>query len=341
MKGTRGSLDIVGYGALALGLMTLAGCGNGPIDDPARRDAPTTTLGGTTGYVPSSTSTSLGTSSTGDEIGSSGCPVCEATDTGCVVPQEPIECEACPSPPPECEGGSTGGTDGCDGDSSSSEGGSTSTGEPPSGSSGPWTSTSTGEPPSGSSGPWTSTTGYVSLPQDQPRSLQAPIHTQASKKTADCPGTTTLPANCTPVNGTSDDDARWLWCHREAGGGLGGFIVCTCADALVGNGVNQAIIDQIENNCQNESTPQAVLECVGELCDAAVGGTKEENEGVCRHHAACVDDVLDEMGISHSFDESPTHLWNEAPVDTDGDGVNDGTLIIDSYNDVYILCDDT
>ncbi len=326
--------DIIQRGALALGLFIHVGCGDGTEDLEVPRDAPTTSYGSTSYGTTSYGSTSYGSTSTGTTwygsttSGSSSSGECPASGG---------ECPDCPSPPPEDDSGTGGDSTSTGGDSTSTGGDSTSTGEPHSGSTGYHASSTGYTPPSGSTG-YYSSTGYVPIEQGDPYALAARPHTQASGGTANCPGTTQLPANCSAVNGTSNNSARWLWCHRNAGGWPDGWLVCACADFTVSNNVNQAIIDQIESNCQGKPTPQEVLECVGELCDAAVGGTEAENEGVCRHHAACVDDVLDEMGLPHSFDESPTHLWNEAPVDTDGDGVNDATLIMDSYNGIYILC---
>ncbi len=176
-------------------------------------------------------------------------------------------------------------------------------------------------------------------PGGAPNGLTQAPDTQATVANVNnCPGNTTLPANCLPAGGTSQESAEWLWCHRNAGGGFTSWAVCACADVLVPNNVTQDQIDQIESICEMEVGDVGKLLCAARNCDIAVGGEINENQGVCRHHAACLDDVLDQMGIDSSFDDSPNHLWNEAGIDTNGDGDDDGYLVMDSYNGIYIIC---
>ncbi|MFO0633578.1 MAG: hypothetical protein U0168_12070 [Nannocystaceae bacterium] len=146
-----------------------------------------------------------------------------------------------------------------------------------------------------------------------------------------------LPAGCYPIHDTGLVPMRWLECHRQA------WLTnptCYVLDPLVPNGINGAMQAQIVGNCSGKPTLQAKLECVGEACDVLLDGTEDEaGNYVCRHHAACVDDVLDAMGIPHVNEGSFTHAFTEVPMDTDGDGVDDAIMVMDAYNDIYYICD--
>jgi hypothetical protein len=154
-----------------------------------------------------------------------------------------------------------------------------------------------------------------------------------------CTGTNLppIPAGCTPVNGTGLVDLRWLECHRQA------WLTnptCYVLDLAVPNGINGPMLAQIVGNCSGKPTMQAQLECVGQACDVLLDGTGDAaGNYVCRHHAACVDDVLDAMGIAHVNEGSLTHAFTEVPIDTDGDGVDDAVMVIDAYNHIYYVCD--
>ena len=62
----------------------------------------------------------------------------------------------------------------------------------------------------------------------------------------------------------------------------------------------------------------------------------------CRHHAACMDVLAGELGIDGGWRNGGAgdirHAWNEYPVDTNGDGVDDSVLIVDSYNEIIMRC---
>lgn len=182
-------------------------------------------------------------------------------------------------------------------------------------------------------------TGSAAMEASDPRELSAASPTlEEGGGGPECPGDTEYPYYCYPVYGTSEILANWLWCHRDAGGGFGAALVCLLGDHVVPNGVTNAELTEIKNLCGMETTVSKKAECVGRECDRRIGGIKKETEGGCKVHAACVDDVLDIMDIHHAFDQSPTHMWNEVYIDTNHDGHDDVTLIVDSMNGIYLHC---
>jgi hypothetical protein len=265
-----------------------------------------------------SSSSDGGSSSSSDDGGSSSsdsgqCGSSSGSDTG----SSSCSC-ACASPPEE-----EGGTDG-DGDG-------TSTGEAAGSTGGSSPGGTTGTTSAGSTGPAAdrSEVAPAFVANDDP---------VASKDCGDKTNWPPLPGDCTGVGGTGLTSIRWLECHRQSAlenpwCTIGG------TDWAVSNGVNGNTLAQIVNNCSEKPTDQEKLLCAGTNCDVALGGFADvDDEYNCKHHAACVDDVLDALDISHSNEGSMTHAYTEVRIDTNGNDIVDSVMVMDSYNDIYYVC---
>lgn len=152
-----------------------------------------------------------------------------------------------------------------------------------------------------------------------------------------CEGGEPMPDNCTPIWGTEPWEAQWLWCHEANDGSTPPAWSC---ELLIPDMLPPGMCDTIVDACNDPAIPlEDRIRCAAQSVDAALGGVGETpGEGVCRHHAAALDNVLGKMGIDVDWALSPSHAWNEVPIDDDGDGNPDRIIIIDSYNDVYMEC---
>lgn len=141
-----------------------------------------------------------------------------------------------------------------------------------------------------------------------------------------CPGDTQLPQGCILLAGTSERSARWLHCHRNRGNNcsefccwLGGPIGASCS-------LTSAMITQIANNCAAGDTATR-LACAGRAVKTGLNGTGS----VCRHHARCMNFVLEAMNLPYDLETSTTHAWSETASTT-------GSYISDAYNNIYYWC---
>jgi hypothetical protein len=172
-------------------------------------------------------------------------------------------------------------------------------------------------------------TGVALAPGSAPE-LVAPLDPQDDKKKGAqcCPP---YPAGCNPLDGTKIKPIRWMEQFRQA----------TASNPWVNapltfNQLTDAQVDQIIANCQNKPTEIDKLVCVAKAVDVAVGGTEDASgEFVCRHHMGSLYKVLKKMGYGDTATGSVTHAWNEVAIDTNGDGVADTIVVLDSFNDIY------
>lgn len=176
-------------------------------------------------------------------------------------------------------------------------------------------------------GPWG--TSGVGLEQDDELGFTSPLRPSADKKKGNC--YPPLPAGANPLDGTKLISIRWMEQFRTA----------TCSNPWVNapltfNDLTDAQVDQIIDNCKGKPTEIEKLLCVAKAVDVAVDGTADASgDKVCRHHMGSLYKVLKKMGYGNTATGSMTHGWNEVAIDTNGDGVVDTIVVLDSYNSIY------
>lgn len=140
-----------------------------------------------------------------------------------------------------------------------------------------------------------------------------------------------VPAGAVALGDTGQRSIRWMEQFRQSS--------CKNPFAYLPSSLNQLTgpqITQIANNCNAQPTELARLRCAAEAVDFAVGGTEDSTgEYVCRHHMGSLYRVLLAMGYPGTNEGSFTHAWNEVQIDTDGDGIKDTIVVLDSFNGIY------
>lgn len=140
-----------------------------------------------------------------------------------------------------------------------------------------------------------------------------------------------FPAGCTQLEGTGIVSVRWLEQFRQA----------TASNPWVNapltfNELTDAQVDQVIANCKDKPTEIEKLVCAAKAVDVLVDGVEDKSgDKVCRHHMGSLYKVLKKMGYGDTATGSVTHAWNEVELDTNGDGVKDTILVLDSYNGIY------
>ncbi len=184
-----------------------------------------------------------------------------------------------------------------------------------------------GAAPDADAEPWG--TSGIGIDEGEDFDLVPALDPSADKKGANC--YPAFPDGCKQLGGTKIMGVRWMEQFRQA----------TASNPWVNapltfNQLTDEQVDQIISNCKNKPTEIEKLLCVAVAVDVAVDGLDDKSgDYVCRHHMGSLYKVLKKMGYGNTATGSITHAWNEVELDTDGDGVKDTILVLDSYNGIY------
>ena len=186
---------------------------------------------------------------------------------------------------------------------------------------------SDGGAPDADAEPWG--TSGIGIDGDDDFDLVPALDPSADKKGSNC--YPAFPDGCKQLNGTKILGVRWMEQFRQA----------TASNPWVNapltfNQLTDEQVDQIISNCKNKPTELEKLVCDAVAVDVAVDGLDDKSgDYVCRHHMGSLYKVLKKMGYGNTATGSITHAWNEVEIDTDGDGVKDTIVVLDSYNGIY------
>ena len=126
------------------------------------------------------------------------------------------------------------------------------------------------------------------------------------------------------------EDGEWMQCFREASAPAH-EVCCNGCDAFADCRLSEEDEEDIIEMCKDLPEKQKV-DCAYEHIKDRLG------EGpVCRHHADCVEDILDGLGFDTDYEVGCTglfvcHAWVET-IDSVG-----CTTITDTFNGIMVQC---